>query len=169
MGLTAAGEGARRAAAAGFTLVEILVVLAIVAIASAAGFLAWRGSDADALRREAHRFAGAVEYAAERAQWRHESLGLTVGADGFRFWQRDPTRGEWVPVAGDDALAARAWPAGTPLVAAAQAGRPLAPAALVAFRPNGRNDPLSYLLAVGEAHVRIDADPLNRVSVADAP
>jgi type II secretion system protein H len=149
--------------------VEILVVVAIVAIASAAAFVAWRGGDAGALRRDAQRFAGALEYAAQRAQWRHETLGVTVDAGGFRFWQRDAERGTWSPLAGDDALAAHAWPSGTALVAATHAGRSLAPAALVAFRPNGRNDPLSVVLAAGEARLRIDADPLNRVSVTGAP
>jgi general secretion pathway protein H len=168
VGLTAAGTRARRARA-GFTLVEVLVAVAIVAIASAAAFLAWRGGDAGALRREAQHLAGAVEYAAERAQWRREPLGLTVDATGYRFWQRDVERGAWIPAAGDDALAARAWPAGLTLVSAAHAGRPLGPATLVAFRPNGRNDPLSFVLASGEARVRVDADPLNRASVADAP
>ena len=167
--MTGRGSVHRRHAAAGFTLVEVLVVVAIIAIASAAAFLAWRGGDAGALRREAQRFAGTVEYAAERAQWRHEALGLTVDAGGFRYWQRDEARGSWVPLSGDDVLAGGAWPAGTTLVATSHAGRPLAPSTLVAFRPNGRNDPLSVVLASGDARVRVDADPLNRVSVADAP
>ena len=169
MGLSAPARRARRPDAAGFTLVEILVAIAIAAIASALAFLAWREGDAGALRREAQRFAGAVEYAAQRAQWRHEPLGLSVDANGFRFWQRDAAGAAWIPAAGDDVLAAHAWPAGTTLVATAHAGRTLAPATLVAFRPNGRNDPLSVVLAAGEARVRVVADPLNRVSVADVP
>ena len=40
---------------------------------------------------------------------------------------------------------------------------------LVAFRANGRNDPSSFVLGAGDARVRIDADPLNRVSVTAAP
>ena len=160
---------ARRDAVAGFTLVEILVAVAIVAIVSAAAFLAWRGGDAGALRRDAERFAGALEYAAQRAQWRHEDLGVSVDASGYRFWQRDAERAAWVPLAGDDVLVARAWPDGSELVAAARAGRALPPATLVALRADGRNDPLTIVLAAGEARWRVDADPLNRVSVSTTP
>jgi general secretion pathway protein H len=156
-------------AGAGFTLVEILVVLAIVAIASGAAWLAWRGGDGASLRREAQRLAGAIEYAAERAQWRHEDLALGVDADGFRFWKRDAGPGGWAPLGDDDALAAHAWAGGTTLVEAARAGRALDPAALVAFRASGRNDPLAVTLASGERRLRVEADPLNRVVVTEAP
>lgn len=154
---------------AGFTLVEILVAVAIVAIASAAAFLAWRGGDAGALRRDAERFAGALEYAAQRAQWRHEDLAVSVDATGYRFWQRDAARDAWAPVAGDDVLVARAWPEGSAFVGAARAGRALPPAALVALRADGRNDPLTVVLAAGDMRWRVDADPLNQVSVTATP
>jgi type II secretion system protein H len=157
------------AGGAGFTLVEILVAVAIVAIASAAAFLAWRGGDAGALRRDAERFAGALEYAAQRAQWRHEDLGVSVDATGYRFWQRDAGRDAWMPLAGDDVLVARAWPEGSAYVGVARAGRTLPPATLVALRADGRNDPLTVVLAAGESRWRVDADPLNQVSVSAMP
>jgi len=160
---------ASRRSVAGFTLVEILVACAIVAIASAAAFVAWRGGDAGALRRDAERFAGALEYAAQRAQWRHEDLGVSLDASGYRFWQRDAERDAWVPLAGDDVLVARAWPEGSELVASARAGRALPPATLVAFRADGRNDPFTIVLAAGDARWRVDADPLDRVSVTATP
>ena len=160
---------ARRGGVAGFTLVEILVAVAIVAIVSAAAFLAWRGGDAGTLRRDAERFAGALDYAGQRAQWRHEDLGVSVDASGYRFWQRDLERDAWVPLAGDDVLVARAWPDGCALVATVRAGRPLPPATLIALRADGRNDPLTIVLAAGETQWRVDADPLSRVSVAMVP
>lgn len=151
--------------APGFTLVEILVALAIVAIASSAAWLAWRAGGEASLAREANRFAGALEYAALRAQWRHEDLGVSVDPRGWRFWRRDRDRREWVPMAGDDVLDARTLPEGIAFASVAVAGRTAAPDALVPLRASGRNDPASYVLASGESSLRIDADPLNRVVV----
>ncbi len=146
-----------------------MVALAIVAIASGAAWLAWRGGDAS-LHREATRFAGAVEYAAQRAQWRHEDLGVSADGGGWRFWRRDPERAAWAPLADDDALAARTLPGGMRLDSAALAGRPVARDAVVPLRASGRNDPATFVLALGEMRMRIDTDPLNRVAVTrDTP
>lgn len=150
---------------AGFTLVEIAVALAIVAIASSAAWLAWRAGDDASLRREADRFAGAIEYAAERAQWRHEDLGVSTTPQGWRFWRRDADRREWLPVVGDDVLASRSLPEGIGIVASSVAGRPVAPGAPVPLRASGRNDPSTFVFASGEVHLRVDTDPLNRVAV----
>ena len=153
--------------AAGFTLVEILVVVAIVAIASSAAWLMWRGGDDASLRREAGRFAGAVEYAAQRAQWRHEDLGVSAAARGWQFWRRDVERGAWLPLGDDDVLAARTLPDGIVLAAVAYADRALPPDAVVPLRASGRNDPTTFVLAAGVRRYRVDSDPLNRVTVTE--
>jgi general secretion pathway protein H len=75
----------RRRAPRGFTLLELLVVLAIIAIATAGVSLALRDSQAAVLEREAQRLAALLESA--RAQSR--SSGVPVRwrptDDGFRF------------------------------------------------------------------------------------
>ncbi len=164
--LTPTIAGDRLPPAAGFTLVEILVALAIVAIASSAAWLAWRSGGETSLRREAERLAGAIEYAAQRAQWRHEELAVSAGPGGWRFWRREADRRGWAPVVGDDVLAPHALPEGVAIESATIAGHPAAPGAPMPLRASGRNDPSSYVLVAGEARVRVDADPLNRVAVA---
>ncbi len=155
----------RLAPVRGFTLVEILVALAIVAIASGAAWLAWRGGSDAALRREASRFAGAIEYAAQRAQWRHEDLGVSADARGWRFWRRDRERNAWLPLGDDDVLVARTLPDGVRFEAASHAGRQVPADTLVPLRASGRNDPATFVLDADGRRVRVDTDPLNRVVV----
>jgi general secretion pathway protein H len=167
--LTRGGSGRTSAGhrGAGFTLVEIVVVLAILAIVAGAATLVLRGPESST-RREAERFGGALAYAAQRAQWRQERLGVGVDAAGWRFWRQDPARDGWSPLVDDDALAARRLPDGVAITARSLAGAALPAEAIVPLRANGRNDPATFELEGGGARWRVATDPLNRVSVEPA-
>lgn len=75
----------RLAAARGFTLLELLVVVSIIAIASAGVSFALRDSRSTQLEREAQRLAALLESA--RAQSRSSGIPVRWYAteDGFRF------------------------------------------------------------------------------------
>ena len=155
--------------AAGFTLVEILVVLAILAIAAGAAVIAYDGSDRDRATREARRFAAAIEHAALRAQVRAETLGASADGSGWRFWRRDADSGRWQPVSDDDVLAPHAVPATMTVVPASYGGTVLEAGAIVPLRPTGRNEPFTFVLTARDARVVLAADPLNRVALTSAP
>jgi general secretion pathway protein H len=78
-------EVAPTLAARGFTLLELLVVVAIIAIASAGVSFALRDSQATQLEREAQRLAALLE--SGRAQSRSSGIPVRwyATADGFRF------------------------------------------------------------------------------------
>ncbi len=84
----------------GFTLVEILVVVAIIAITAGLAALAFDGDDRGTTAREAKRFAGALEHASARAQWRAETLGVSADGEGWRFWRRPARRQSLAPLRG---------------------------------------------------------------------
>jgi len=74
----------------GFTLIEVLVVVAVIAIAAGFVVVNLDGDDRRSAEREATRLAGALEHAAALAQWRSETLGFSADGAGYRFWRRGP-------------------------------------------------------------------------------
>jgi general secretion pathway protein H len=84
----------------GFTLLELLVVLAIIAIATAGVSLALRDSSTTALEREGERLAALLE--SGRIKSRATGLAVIWQATegGFGFFAAAPHPGESAPVAG---------------------------------------------------------------------
>ena len=92
----------------GFTLVELLVVLVIVGLLSAAVVIAMpdpRG----ALRAEALRFAARADAARERAMMDNRPVALVLKDGGYGFERR--TGGEWRPV-GEKPFIEQSWSQG---------------------------------------------------------
>jgi len=158
----------RPAASRGFTLVEVLVAVTVIAIASAVAVVAWRGDPRVDAGREARRFAGALEYAAERAQWRRETLAVQADGPGWRFLQRSGGA-QWTTIHDDDVLAPRTLPPPLSIVPLRYAGQPVAAGVLIPLHASGRNDPSAFAIDGGASRVVIAADPLNRVAVEALP
>ena len=152
---------------AGFTLVEILVVIVVLAIAASVAVVAFDDGDRDRTTREARRFAGALEHAAARAQVRGQTLGASADGGAWRFWRRD-AGGQWQPVADDEVLAPHALPAGLTVTALTYGGVQLDADAIVPLRPTGRNEPYAFALAGKESRLVLAGDALNRVTFAPA-
>ena len=150
--------------AKGFTLLEILVVIMILGIAAAVAVVVLDRDERGTLDREARRFAGALEYAAQRAQMRHETLGVSASDGQWRFWMR-ASDGRWQALSDDDPLRPRALPATWRATPLAYAGQAVPPDAIVPLRPSGRNEPYAFELASPELHALVSADPMNRVVV----
>jgi len=94
-------SGCRRRAAAGYTLVELLVVAAIVGMLVVTAALAWRSDPARTLEAEARRLAAQLELAQARARITGTRIAFSTSADGYLFWLRDDS-GIWRDI-GDDA------------------------------------------------------------------
>lgn len=100
-------------AARGFTLIEILVVVAIIAIVSAAMLLSvsLTGRDRE-LEKESDRLQALFTYTREQAELQTRDYGILFQDDGYEFLVYDVHRALWRSVFEDDALSARKLPDG---------------------------------------------------------
>ncbi|GGA88709.1 type II secretion system protein GspH [Neiella marina] len=93
----------RSAAQSGFTLIEVLIVVMIIAFVSGGMILTLSGAGPDTLlEREAQRFRVAMQMATDRAMLTSEELGLMVTDEGYEFVRWNDT--EWQPLANNKAL-----------------------------------------------------------------
>ena len=150
----------------GVTLVEILVVLVILGLVAGVAVALVEPGERDVAAREARGFAGALEYAAARAQWRNEMLGVSADHRVLRYWRRDVVNDRWRPLDDDDVLRAHVLAAPLDAAAYAYAGRSIAGNAIVPLRASGRNEPFAFVLATPRYRALVGLDPLNRASIA---
>ena len=140
-------------AAPGFSLIEFLVVVVIVAVIALAVTLSVAGSADRQLLREADRFESLVHLACEKAEQSGREIGVDIGAGGFSF--RELAGDTWQDADAENELRARAWLDGV-RVALSREGRSVelaardAPPGIVCFS-SGEMTPFALTLALGDA------------------
>ena len=139
--------------ARGFSLIELLVVVVIIAVLALAVTLSVAGSADRQLLRETDRFEGLVRLACERAEQSGREIGVDVGTGGFSF--RQLAGDKWQDAESEGEFRARAWLDGM-RVALSREGRSVdlgtrdAPPQIVCFS-SGEMTPFALTFALGDA------------------
>lgn len=100
-----------RRMARGFSLIEILVVIVIIAIVSGIALLSLGllGDDRE-LDTEARRLASLVEVVQDEAVMQGRDFGMEFMTDSYRFVEYDPYGSRWVELFGDELMRLRRLP-----------------------------------------------------------
>ncbi len=151
----------------GFTLVEILVVCAIMAIVAALAAVRLERSDVGRLDDAAEDLTRRLEAARDEAVMRGRPIAFSSDGQGFQFWLAGDNA-TWMALPGDGWTAGR-FAAGVELsgVLVNGAARPLGER--VVFSPFALVEPFALTLAAGSSRVEVLADALGRFETRHAP
>lgn len=140
--------------ARGFTLLEVMVVLVIVAIMASLVVHSLRPDPGRTLQAEAWRMARLAERVKREANLSGEVLAMRWQPDGYRFVQRADD-GTWTDLDTDDVFAPRQFPDGIRLSGNGD----------VLFIPDEDIKPQRWILSYEDAAVEIDLSAVGYAEV----
>ena len=148
---------------AGFTLLELLVVLVIAGITLGIVSFNAMPSPRQALQNEAQRVALLLQLARDEAIVRDRAIAFEVDAEGYRFLQREER--SWQPLPADDLLRPRQF-ARSPVMLSVYPARPGDATPLrILFGREPVQPPFVLTLGMADASVAIRADGIGHFTV----
>lgn len=118
----------------GFTLIEMLVVLAILGVLSAFVAISTAPDPRRQAATEAERLGLLLEAALQEAQWGGRSIAWSADNRSYRFLQAESER-RWQPITDDEMFRPRLLAEGMGVSGIEVEGQLLAPGALLVFSP----------------------------------
>lgn len=154
-------RGARHA---GFTLIEILVAMAIIGVLSVVLVLATAPGEATHARTEARRLAALLELALAEARASGQSIAWSPSPDGYAFLRKGED-GEWQGFPADSPYRRRSLPAGVSLGAVQLEAQPLRPGERIVITPYGLGGGIQATIAGGGASITLRGGAFGRVTL----
>lgn len=151
----------------GFTLIEILVTMAIVAVLSVTLVFVAAPSDAASSRTEARRLAALLELAYSEARATGQTIGWSPMPGGYAFW-RKADDGQWQRFPDDSPFRPWHMPEGTRLGKVRIDGQALAAEQRLLMSPYGLNGAMLAHISGGHASYTLRGGALGRISVQSA-
>jgi type II secretion system protein H len=154
----------RAAHCAGFTLIEILVAMAIISVLSVVLVLAAAPGEAAQARTEARRLAALLELALGEARANGQSIAWLPLPDGYAFLRKGED-GEWQGFPADSPYRRRSLPAGVSLGAVQLDAQPLRRGERIVITPYGLGAAIQATIAGGGASITLRGGALGRVTL----
>jgi general secretion pathway protein H len=154
-------EATRPGSDPGFTLVEILVVIALIGLVVALAAVNLVPSDREVARRETARLALAIENARDTAWFGGRPVALTFGEGRMQRLARE--RSAWRPEPAKDTALGD----GVKIAAVSVNGRTLVAGDGLVFMPDGLDEPFRVAVEVRGLAWAIDGDAAGSIRVVE--
>ena len=152
-----------RALSAGFTLIEILVAMAVIGIILGLAVVKLGQSDAQIAQHEAERLAAVLEDARDEAIAGGRSVAWSTDGHGYQFWLQDDG-GNWQAIPNHEVLKPYELPEVVRVGAQTVNLRDQRLGERIVFDSSGVNQTFTVELVAGEGHWQLDGDVMGRVS-----
>lgn len=153
----------------GFTLVEILVVAAIMAVILGMTVVRLESSDASRVKDVAEKMSQALERARDSAIISGRSVAFSSDGSGYQFWSADTGLDEWKSLNDTEELGARVFRDGVHLINLQVNGRSRPLGERLVFSPDGVADTFELTVQSGPALMVLSADVMGRIELRNAP
>jgi general secretion pathway protein H len=150
----------------GFTLIEVMVVVVLIAITLSVTFANFAPDERDIVQGEAARLATSLQQAQDEAVVTGVAFAWRGEAEGYEFLRRGADRA-WVPLDATEVLSPRRLPSPVRMVGVEIEGQKVAAGALVVLSPSGRASPVRVVLAANNERVAVELGTTARVVPAN--
>jgi len=159
--VTRAGNLAR---SAGFTLLEVLVVIMIIGLFVGLASALTRPDDRAVLHLEAERLSRLLEFAAIEARMTGKRIAWTADESSYRFW-RSGDDATWLEIQDSDLLRPRSLPQGMSLARLGVENMRSQGAMRLEFAPQGSSLAFSIDMSLGVERCSVAGSPVGDVRV----
>ncbi len=149
----------------GFTLVEILVVLAIIGVVTSLAVVRLESSDARRVSQAAEELVSLLEAAQDEALATGSSIAVSSDGQGYQFWLADNEQGQWLALPIHEFLHTRKLPDEVLWRAQTVHGYDRPVGERLVFPPDGVQTPFVVYLERGNVRLGVAMDVMGRIQV----